>query len=206
MLAEVSVVFQRNLKQNQNKNIFILYLLTKSMKQIKIPKDIVKQLCTINAAYELQGIIMADHSNPQLYNKILVRYDSHPDNTVCKMNDIIFDTVCFHTHPKECYEMFKTTKGWPSVYDIESFLQIEKIRIMFVISIEGIYVLIKKQDKTKHLLSGMRELYKNAFKKVGDSVLSEEQYIEQLNKHFNNDAKVHLVSRDKLEDFHISFV
>ena len=59
------------------------------MKQIKIPKNIVQQLCTINAAYELQGIIMADHSNPQLYNKILVRYDSHPDNTVCKMNDII---------------------------------------------------------------------------------------------------------------------
>jgi hypothetical protein len=176
------------------------------MKKIKIPKEIVEQLCKINAKYELQGIIMADHTNSQLYNKILVRYDAHPDNTVCKMNDIIFDTVCFHTHPKECYEMFKTTRGWPSVYDVESFLLIDKIRVMFIISLEGIYILIKKQDKTNHLVSGMKNLYKSSFKKVGENVLTEEQYMEQLNKYFNNEAKVHLVNRDKLEDFNISFV
>jgi len=178
----------------------------KVYKKIKIPKDTVEQLCTINAKYELQGIIMNEHTNPHLYNKILVRYDSHPDNDVCKMNDIIFDTVCFHTHPKECYEMFKTTRGWPSIYDVESFLTLDKIRIMFVISLEGIYVLIKKQEKTNHLVSGMKVLYKDAFKKVGEHVLSEKQYIEQLNKFFNNDAKVEFVDRNKLNDINISFI
>ena len=44
-----------------------------------------------NAVRESQDIEIQRILGTKLYNKILVRYDSHPDNTVCKMNDIIFD-------------------------------------------------------------------------------------------------------------------
>ena len=179
----------------------------KGSKTIKIPKDIIKQLQTINANYEQQGIIVPDSTDTFLYDKILLRYDSHEDNQICKMSDIVFDTVSFHTHPKECYEMFNTTRGWPSVYDLDSFLGLDKIKVMIVLSLEGIYVLVKKSPSTSHLSKGVWEKYNNRFKKVGAKVLSIEEYIVELNEYFQEDAKIYLVKKEEnLKDFIISFV
>lgn len=179
----------------------------KDIKTITIPKNIIKQLQTINANYEQQGIIVPDSTDPLLYDKILLRYDVHQDNQICKMSDIVFDTVSFHTHPRECYEMFNTTRGWPSVYDLDSFLGIDKIKIMIILSLEGIYVLVKKSPSTNHLSKGVWEKYNNRFKKVGTKVLSIDEYIIELNEYFQDDAKIYLIKKEEnLKDFIISFV
>lgn len=179
----------------------------KISKRALIPLDVIKQLQTINATYEQQGIIISDHNNEELYNKIMLRYDFNKNNETCKMSDIVFDTVCFHTHPKECYEMFQTTRGWPSVYDLETFLSIEKIKVMLILSLEGVYVLVKKSSSTSHLAKGIWEKYNSRFKKVGAKVLSIEEYIVELNEYFGDAASVYLVKKEeKIKDFIISYV
>lgn len=172
-----------------------------------IPRHIVESLLKINANYEQQGIILSDYTNTEIYNKVLVRFDENKNNEVCKMNDIVYDTISFHTHPKECYEMFKTTRGWPSIYDIDSFLSIDKIKVMIVLAIEGVYVMVKKKSNTAHLSKGIWELYNNRFKKVGKNVLTVDEYLKELNDYFGENAKIYLVKdKENLKDFVISFI
>jgi hypothetical protein len=78
---------------------------------------------------------------------------------------------------------------------------------MIVLSLEGIYVLVKKSPSTSHLSKGVWEKYNNRFKKVGAKVLSIEEYIVELNEYFQEDAKIYLVKKEEnLKDFIISFV
>ena len=110
------------------------------MREIIIPNSITQQLLTIDSNKEQMGILLPNEfKSPVVYDKIMLRYDDHPDNDTCKLNDIVFDEVCFHTHPKVCYDIYKTDRGWPSIYDTKSFLEIDKIRVLLIISIEGIY-------------------------------------------------------------------
>jgi hypothetical protein len=180
------------------------------MKEAFIPQYIVEKLLTIDANKEQMGVLLPqlseNNSQKQIvYDKIMLRYDEHPDNDTCKLNDIVFDEVCFHTHPKVCYDIYKTDRGWPSVYDTKSFLEINKIRVLLIISIEGIYLLVKKKKDTAHLSEGAETLYKTRFKKVGKDVLTIDKFLTEINDFFGDYARMYLVERKTPGNFIISF-
>jgi len=179
------------------------------MKQVIIPRIIVQQLLTIDANKEQMGVLLPnEYKSPTVYDKIMLRYDDHPDNDTCKLNDIVFDEVCFHTHPKVCYDIYKTDRGWPSIYDTKSFLEIDKIRVLLIISIEGIYLLVKKKKDTSHLSDGVDTLYKNRFKKVGSDVLTIDKFLTEINEYFGDYARMYLVERKNASqgEFMVSFM
>lgn len=179
------------------------------MKEAIIPDRIIGELLKINADKEQMGTLIANDntSSPLLFDKIMLRYDSHPDNDTCKLNNIVFDEVCFHTHPKVCYDLYNTDRGWPSVYDVISFLELDKIRILLIISIEGIYLLVKKRKDTSHLSKGIETLFNTRFKKVGKDVLTIEKFLTEINEYLGDYARVYLVDRNANKgNFNISFL
>lgn len=181
------------------------------MKKAIIPQTIIQQLLKLDADKEQMGVLLPENpyetkSSSIIFDKIMLRYDSHPDNDTCKLNNIVFDEVSFHTHPKVCYEMYKTDRGWPSVYDMQSFLEIDKIRILIIVSVEGIYLLVKKKKNTEHLSEGLQKIYNTRFKKVGKDILTIEKYLQEVNEYLGDYAKVYLVDRTaKPGSFNISF-
>jgi hypothetical protein len=169
------------------------------MNQIFIPKKTLNQLCSITADNEQLGTIVS--IDDRIYDKILVRYDNHKDNTKCKLNDIVYDTVCFHTHPKACYEQFNTDKGWPSINDMISFASIDKIKVMFVLSIEGVYVSVKKNVHTKDL---GEELY-NFFKSISKDKNTIDEYLIKINECMRGKCVMYFIERGLENNMSISF-
>lgn len=168
------------------------------MNQIFIPKKTINQLCSITADNEKLGTIVS--IDDKIYDKILIRYDDHKENTKCKLNDIVYDTVCFHTHPKSCYEEYNTDKGWPSVNDMISFVSISKIKVMFVLSLEGIYVSVKKHVETKDLANG---LY-NFFKKISKDTNTINEYLLRINECLDGRCVMYFIKRGLENNMSIS--
>lgn len=169
------------------------------MNQIFIPKKTINQLCSISADKEQLGTIVS--IDDKVYDKILVRYDDHKDNTKCKLNDIVYDTVCFHTHPKTCYEEYNTDKGWPSVNDMISFVSIGKIKVMFVLSLEGIYVCVKKQVQTKDLADGLYHF----FKTISKDKNTIDEYLLRINEYLEGRCVMYFIERGLENNMSISF-
>lgn len=169
------------------------------MNNIFIPKQTINQLCSLTADKEQLGTIVS--TDDKTFDKILIRYDQNKSNTKCKLNDIVFDTVCFHTHPKVCYEEFNTDKGWPSINDMISFVSIDKIKVMFVVSLEGLYVTIKKNLKTKDL---GEDLY-YFFKTISKDRETIEEYLEKINGCFRGKCVMHFIPRGLEKNLSISF-
>ena len=169
------------------------------MNNIFIPKQTINQLCSLTAEKEQLGTIVS--TDEKTFDKILIRYDQNKSNTKCKLNDIVFDTVCFHTHPKVCYEEFKTDKGWPSINDMISFVSIDKIKVMFVVSLEGLYVTIKKSSNTRDL---GEDLY-YFFKTISKDKETIEEYLEKINGCFRSQCVMHFIPRGLEKNLSIAF-
>ena len=142
---------------------------------------------------EVMGII---HSNDNIiYDRILFSHQEENGHEKCKINDIVVGKVSFHTHPKICYEIYKTNIGWPSRDDINAIITENNMKVLIVISIEGVYLIIKKKEVNSEMLKKISKEYKNNFDKKNIKI---EEYIKQINELCNDCIKIIFFSESHL--------
>lgn len=164
--------------------------------KIIIPFKALKKIYSAPDDHEVMGIL---HSNDNLYyDRVLISHveENKSANDACKINDIVVGTVSFHTHPKICYEIFKVNIGWPSLDDVISFINEEKMKIIIVASMEGSYILVKKNKIPSVMIKKIKEHYKYSINKKNTKV---EEYVERTNKICNNCILVLFFSKETIE-------
>jgi len=143
-----------------------------------IPFKTLKKLYSSNKEDgEVMGII---HSNNGLmYDRILFSDSDENGKEACKINDIVVGKVSFHTHPKVCYERYSTKIGWPSLDDVLAVIKEEDMKVLLVISLEGVYIIVKKKDSPSSIMQKITDKYKKHFNKKNIDI---EEYINKINE------------------------
>lgn len=146
--------------------------------RISIPFKVLKELYNSPDNIEVMGIV---HSNDgYLHDRILLspRNEEH-GHDACKIDDIVVGTVSFHTHPKICYTIYKTDRGWPSIDDFMALMNEEKMKVLLVIALEGVYLIVKKKKITSKTIFNMKSHYKQEINKNKTTI---EEYIKKTNQ------------------------
>lgn len=165
--------------------------------RIIIPFSVFKKLYKSPENGEVMGII---HSNNNLlYDRVLLSHDEENNSAhnQCKIDDIVVGAVSFHTHPKVCYEIYKTNVGWPSLDDFTAFLSEKKMKVLIVVSMEGIYMIIKKKKIHSDLIPNIKNHYKFKIDKKKTTI---DQYIEQTNKVCSDCITVIFFTTEKIKE------
>ena len=163
--------------------------------KIIIPFTALKKMYDTPETTEVMGII---HSNDGVrYDRVLFSHYQENKNSgnECKIDDIVIGTVSFHTHPKVCYVKYKTDKGWPSLDDMSSFINEDKMRILLVPSMEGTYIVVKKKRPGSSEMSTIKKQYKSNIKKDKMSI---EEYVDTINNSCKDCIKILFFSKDKI--------
>lgn len=145
--------------------------------RISLPFKVLKELYKSPDNTEVMGIV---HSNDgYLHDRILIspREKQH-GHDACKIEDIVVGAVSFHTHPKICYTIYNTDRGWPSIDDFIALMSEDKMKVLLVIAVEGVYLIIKKKKISSHLMTSMKTHYKQEINKNKTTI---EQYINKTN-------------------------
>ena len=163
--------------------------------KIIIPFSALRKMYDTPDNTEIMGII---HSNDGLkYDRVLFSHQEEYKNggNECKINDIVIGTVSFHTHPKVCYVKYNTDKGWPSLDDMSSFINEDKMRVLLVPSLEGMYIVMKKKKPGSVDMSSIKKEYKNNIKKDRMSI---EEYLRVINNTCKDCIKILFFTKNKI--------
>jgi len=163
--------------------------------RIVIPFSVLKKLYDSPQDREIMGIV---HTNDQInYDRVLISHDQENKsaNNECRISDIVIGTVSFHTHPKICYEIFNTTIGWPSLDDFTSFLREDRMKVLIVASVEGVYIIGKKNKITSDVIKEINRQYKT---KINKKNITIPQYIKHMNEICNDCAVIVFFTKDKI--------
>jgi len=163
--------------------------------RIVIPFSVLKKLYDSPQNREIMGIV---HTNDQInYDRVLISHDDENKsaNNECRISNIVIGTVSFHTHPKICYEIFNTEIGWPSLDDFTSFLREDKMKVLIVASVEGVYIIGKKNKITSEVIKEINRQYKT---KINKKDITIPEYIKHMNEICNNCAVVIFFTKDKI--------
>jgi len=163
--------------------------------RIVIPFSVLKKLYDSPQNREIMGIV---HTNDQInYDRVLISHDDENKsaNNECRISNIVIGTVSFHTHPKICYEIFNTEIGWPSLDDFTSFLREDKMKVLIVASVEGVYIIGKKNKITSEVIKEINKQYKT---KINKKDITIPEYIKHMNEICNNCAVVIFFTKDKI--------
>jgi len=163
--------------------------------RIVIPFSVLKKLYDSPQDREIMGIV---HTNDQInYDRVLISHDQENKsaNNECRISDIVIGTVSFHTHPKICYEIFNTTIGWPSLDDFTSFLREDRMKVLIVASVEGVYIIGKKNKITREVIKEINRQYKT---KINKKNITIPQYIKHMNEICNDCAVIVFFTKDKI--------
>jgi len=164
--------------------------------KIIIPFKALKKIYSTPDDHEVMGIL---HSNDNLhYDRVLISHveENKSANDACKINDIVVGTVSFHTHTKIYYEIFKVNIRWPYFDDFISFINEDKMKIIIVASVEGCYVIAKKNKIPAVMIKKLKDHYKYSINKKNTKV---EEYVDRTNKICNNCMLVLFFSKETIE-------
>ena len=163
--------------------------------RIVIPFSVLKKLYDSPQDREIMGIV---HTNDQInYDRVLISHDEENKSAKneCRIENIVIGTVSFHTHPKICYDIYKTEIGWPSLDDFNSFLREDRMKVLIVAAVEGVYIIGKKEKITSAVVKEINLQYKT---KISKKNISIPEYIKHMNEICNNCAVVILFTKDKI--------
>ncbi len=137
-------------------------------KTFKLKSSLIKRFYSfLTESYEVGGSIAAEDPDPQDYganvrqqvaNNVVVMGlgDTIEKISQLRAGDPVAHVVrldgvdleySFHTHPAVCYRDYKTYLGWPSSLDINLVVtSYESMKVHFVVSCEGIYVMNRSTE------------------------------------------------------------
>jgi hypothetical protein len=162
--------------------------------RISLPFKVLKELYKSPENIEVMGIV---HSNDgYLHDRILLspRKDEN-GHYACKIDDIVVGTVSFHTHPKICYTIYNTDRGWPSIDDFMALMNEDKMKVLLVIAVEGVYLIIKKKKISSQFMKKMKSHYKQDINKNKTTI---EEYIQKTNQACGDCIKIILFTVDTI--------